>query len=43
MLSWEEFEEKEVKPVKAKTQEKQAQPAPQQEAFLTGWKEQKKR
>ncbi len=29
MLSWEEFEEKEVKPVKAETQEKQAQPAPQ--------------
>ncbi len=32
MLSWEEFEEKEVKPVKAKTQEKQAQPAPQPQA-----------
>ena len=29
MLSWEEFEEKEVKPVKAETHEKQAQPAPQ--------------
>ena len=29
MLSWEEFEEKEVKPVKAETQEKKAQPAPQ--------------
>ena len=29
MLSWEEFEEKEVKPVKAETQAKQAQPAPQ--------------
>ena len=32
MLSWEEFEEKEVKPVKAETQEKQAQPAPQPQA-----------
>jgi len=32
MLSWEEFEEKEVKPVKAKTQEKQEQPAPQSQA-----------
>jgi len=32
MLSWEEFEEKEVKPVKAKTQEKQTQPAPQPQA-----------
>jgi len=32
MLSWEEFEEKEVKPVKAKTQEKQEQPAPQPQA-----------
>ena len=32
MLSWEEFEEKEVKPVKAKTQEKQAQPEPQPQA-----------
>ena len=32
MLSWEEFEEKEVKPVKAKTQEKQAQPVPQPQA-----------
>ena len=31
MLSWEEFEEKEVKPVKAETQEKKAQPAPQPE------------
>ena len=29
MLSWEEFEEKEVKPVKAEMQEKKAQPAPQ--------------
>ena len=29
MLSWEEFEEKEVKPVKAEAQEKKAQPAPQ--------------
>ena len=29
MLSWEEFEEKEVKPVKAETQEKKAEPAPQ--------------
>ena len=29
MLSWEEFEEKEVKPVKAETHEKKAQPAPQ--------------
>ena len=29
MLSWEEFEKKEVKPVKAETQEKKAQPAPQ--------------
>ena len=29
MLSWEEFEEKKVKPVKAETQEKKAQPAPQ--------------
>ena len=32
MLSWEEFEEKEVKPVKAETQAKQAQPAPQPQA-----------
>jgi len=32
MLSWEEFEEKEVKPVKAKTQEKQTHPAPQPQA-----------
>ena len=32
MLSWEEFEEKEVKPVKAQPQEKQAQPAPQPQA-----------
>jgi len=31
MLSWEEFEEKEVKPVKAETHEKKAQPAPQPE------------
>ena len=31
MLSWEEFEEKEVKPVKTETQEKKAQPAPQPE------------
>ena len=31
MLSWEEFEEKEVKPVKAETQEKKAQAAPQPE------------
>ena len=29
MLSWEEFEEKEAKPVKAEKQEKKAQPAPQ--------------
>jgi len=29
MLSWEEFEKKEVKPVKAATPEKKAQPAPQ--------------
>jgi len=29
MLSWEEFEEKEVKPVKAETQEKKAEPVPQ--------------
>ena len=32
MLSWEEFEEKEVKPVKAETHAKQAQPAPQPQA-----------
>ena len=32
MLSWEEFEEKEVKPVKAEAQEKQAQPVPQPQA-----------
>jgi len=32
MLSWEEFEEKEVKPVKAETQSKKAQPAPQPQA-----------
>ena len=31
MLSWEEFEEKEVKPVKAETHEKKAQTAPQPE------------
>ncbi len=32
MLSWEELEEKEAKPVKAETQAKQAQPAPQTQA-----------
>ena len=32
MLSWEEFEEKEVKPVKAETHAQQAQPAPQPQA-----------
>ena len=32
MLSWEEFEKKEAKPVKAETQEKRAQPAPQTQA-----------